>query len=137
MMKDRFVADNYLKYLDLATKHFISVTDISSQQLNFMVFCYDYEFFSIERIAQDYSRNVNGLYERTIRPLKNLGYIEDYYSSGKTSKEIDQTLGISYRSGRITLSHKGRHAVQRFYRMLDGREEISYHLLGGGGAPVE
>lgn len=136
MLKERFLGDNYLKYLDLATKHFVAATDIEKQQLMFMLFCYDYEFFSIDKIAEDYNRNRNGLYERTILPLKKKGYIDTYYTSGKNTKEIDQMLGVSHKSSRICLSHKGRHAVQRFYRMLDGREEIQYHDIGSGGAPI-
>jgi hypothetical protein len=136
MMKERFVGDNYVKYLDLAEKHFVATTGIERQKLLFMLFCYDYEFFTISRIAEDYNRNEKGLYERTIRPLKKSGYLEDYYASGRVNKVVEQMLGITNNSSRICLSHKGRHAVQRFYRMLDGREDIQYHDIGSGGAPI-
>lgn len=137
MLKERFVGDNYLKYYDIAEKHFTAVTGLNRQKLLFMLFIYDYEFFTVDKIAEDYNRNRQGLYERTIIPLKKEGYMETYYSNGPTSKEVDQMLGISHKSARICLSHKGRHAVQRFYRMLDGREEIQYHQLGSGGVPTK
>ena len=93
----------------------------------FMLFIYDYEFFTMKRISIDYGRSTKKLYERQLLPLKHEGYIEDFSSHGLVSKEVEQTFGITQRKTRYALSHKGRHAVQRFYRMLDGREAISYH----------
>ena len=126
-LKDYYIKDNYLKWFDIAVKHFSKVTEITGAQLMFMLFIYDYEFFTMSRVAKDYGRSTKKLYERTLLPLKQLGYVEDFYSSGLVSKEVEQTFGITQRKTRYALSHKGRHAVQRFYRMVDGREPISYH----------
>lgn len=126
-LKDSYLKDNYLKWMDLAIKHFVNTTGITQSQLMFMLFIYDYEFFTMSKIATDYGRSTKKLYERQLLPLKHLGIIEDFYSSGLVSKEVEQTFGITQRKTRYALSHKGRHAVQRFYRMLDGRDSISYH----------
>lgn len=136
-LKDSYVKENYLKWFDLAMKNFIHAEDLREQEVRFMLFFYDYEWCTMERIAEDYGRSYKKLYDRTIRPLKKKGYIEDYYSHGVASAAVDQMLGISHKVSRICLSHKGRHAVQRFYRMLDGREEIAYYDLGSGGRPTE
>lgn len=126
-LKDSYLKDNYLKWMDLAVKHFVTTTGITQSQLMFMLFIYDYEFFTMKRISIDYGRSTKKLYERQLLPLKHEGYIEDFSSHGLVSKEVEQTFGITQRKTRYALSHKGRHAVQRFYRMLDGREAISYH----------
>ena len=125
-LKDSYLKDNYLKWMDLR-KHFVTTTGITQSQLMFMLFIYDYEFFTMKRISIDYGRSTKKLYERQLLPLKHEGYIEDFSSHGLVSKEVEQTFGITQRKTRYALSHKGRHAVQRFYRMLDGREAISYH----------
>lgn len=136
MAHERYVKDNYLKWLDLATKHMMAVTDLKLQEINFMLFCYDYEFFSMEHIAETYGRSKKKLYDRIVYPLKKRGYIEDYYSHGRSSAAVEQMLGITHKSTKLALSSKGKQAVQRYYRFIDGREEIAYHDLGRGGRPI-
>lgn len=137
MLRDKYVKDNYLKWLDLTMKNFVNATGLKEQEIRFMLFFYDYEWATMDKVAEDFGRSKKKLYDRTVRPLKSEGYVEDYYSHGRSSSDVEQMLGLSHKSSRICLSHKGRHAVQRFYRMLDGREEISYYNLGSGGRPIQ
>ena len=127
MRKEKYIGDNYLKYFDLSIKHFVAVTEYTRAELMFMLFAYDYEFFTLEHIAESYGRSKQQLYMKVVNPLKNKGAIENYYNNGTSTKIIDSVLHIDYKTARISLSTKGRHAVQRFYRMIDGREEVLYH----------
>lgn len=137
MRNGKYVKDNYMKWFDLAMKNFIYKTGCTEAQVRFMLFFYDYEWSTMVRVAEDYGRAYTALYRQVILPLKKEGYIEDYYSHGATSAEVDQMLGISQKASRVCLSRKGKQSVQRFYRMLDGREEIQYLELGSGGKPIE
>ena len=128
MLPDKFVAENYLKWLDLTMRYFVSITDLSEAELRFMLFCYDYEFWTITKIAEDYGKSRNKLYQRTILPLKQKEYIIAYFNHGNTSRVIDGHLQIEPTASKLSLSHKGRHAVQRFYRMVSGEEDIKYAL---------
>lgn len=127
MMQDRYVKQNYLKWLDLAIKHFVAVTDVTESELRFMLYVYDYEFFTVRRIAKDYGRSKKKLYDRTVLPLQQKGYLMNYFNHGRV-KVTDAHLQLpTQEPARISLSHKGRHAVQRFYRMINGDEAIAYN----------
>jgi len=127
MRKDKYLGENYLKYFDLAVKHFINVTEFTRAELMFMLYVYDYEFFTLDYMSESYGRSKQQLYMKIVNPLKNKQAIENYYNNGTSTTIIDSVLHIDYKTARISLSTKGRHAVQRFYRMLDGREEVLYH----------
>jgi len=127
MLNDKYVKSNYIKWLDLAVKHITKVTDLTQAELYFLLFAYDYEWFTKSKIAEDYGRSEKKLYENILLPLRKKGYLENYYNHGKTSADIEQSLGITHTPDKIGMAHKGRHAVQRFYRMLDGSEDIEYH----------
>lgn len=127
MLPAKSVSENYLKWFDHTMRHFVNTTGISESHIRFMLFCYDYEFWTRARIARDYANSPKNLYERTILPLKNAGYIIAYFNHGNDSQYIDGHLQVTHGlAARLSLSHKGRHAVQRFYRMVSGEEPISY-----------
>lgn len=129
MLPDKFVAENHLKWLDLVFRHHTKITDLSEVEMRFMLFAYDYEFWTITKISEDYGRSRNKLYQRIILPLKQRDYIIPYFNQGNSSRVVDGHLEIKYgQAARLSLSKKGRHAVQRFYKMVSGEEQISYAL---------
>ena len=135
MMKPDQLKANYLKNIDLAIKDITKHFDISSADLLFMVFIYDYEFFTLAHIAKAYHRSKLKLSERHVYPLVNLGYIYKHFdkltpSSTREDHLFRSETKYNYRA-RYALTQKGRMWVSIFYRMADGT------LKGDSSAPSE
>jgi hypothetical protein len=129
MMKPDQLKANYLKNVDLAIKDITKHFDISSADLLFMVFIYDYEFFTLAHIAKAYHRSKLKLSERHVYPLVNLGYIykhfDRYTPSGKMEDLIFHNETVHSYEIRYALSQKGRMMVAKFYRKVDGSEKLN------------
>lgn len=122
-MKPYFLNKNYLKRLNQVRKQFHSTTDLSPSELDFLLWAYDLEFFTIEFAAKDYDMNKGNVGARLIFPLMNSGYIYKHFDKLTSSKMyIDQIFRgetkFNYRV-RYAITQKARLAVQRFYTMLE------------------
>lgn len=126
-LSEKYIRRNYIKNLYLVFEDVKMNHNISRVHLEFMLYVYDYEFFTVKHIAEKLGRSKNKLYERTINPLKRNGYLEDAYHA----KNVDAFVNAmfeerSFNDNRITLSAKGRLLVQRVYRKLEGEETINF-----------
>ena len=127
MRKEKWLNKGYLKYLRLATRDITANYDIKESELNFMLFAYDYEFFTLDHMSESYFYHKAKLGERVIFPLMKKGYIYKYYDKlSPTSYEdaIFDESKMRYRV-RYALTQKARLIVQRFYRKLEGEEQIN------------
>ena len=127
MRKEKWLNKGYLKYLRLATRDLTANYDIKESELNFMIFAYDYEFFTLDHMSESYFYHKAKLGERIIFPLMNRGYIYKYYDKlAPTSYEeaVFDESRYRYRV-RYALTQKARLTVQRFYRKLEGEEQIN------------
>lgn len=124
VLHQSLISKNYLKNLCLILDEFQKKYGIRRVDMEFMLFAYEYEFFTVTFIAKKLGRSRNKLYERTILKLKQEGYLEIVHSA----KDVDGYVYALFKevkdknTNRLTLSHKGRLAVQRFYRRLEGEE---------------
>tara|TARA_R100000734_G_scaffold15331_1_gene11502 strand:- start:2688 stop:3062 length:375 start_codon:yes stop_codon:yes gene_type:complete len=117
---------SYNKYHKLVVRDIIENHDVSEAQLNFMLFVYDYEFFTLDHISQTYFYSKVKLARRIIYPLQNNEYIYKYFDklSPKSYEEaIFHEKKMQYRV-RYSISQKGRLLIQRYYRKLEGNEQI-------------
>ena len=125
-LQDKYVKRNYLKYYNLSIRDMVKYTDLTRAELEFLMFAYDLEFFEITWIAEAYGQSRKKLYERIILPLKKKGYLQEYLGVGKNGEDVDVHFNIRRNAQKLSVSHKGRHNVQRTYRKIEGEEEIRY-----------
>jgi len=122
-MKPYFLNKNYLKRLNQTRKQFHASVDLSPSELDFLLWAYDLEFFTIEFASKDYNMNKQNVGSRLIFPLMDSGYIYKHFDKLTSSKMyIDQIFRgetkFNYRV-RYAITQKARLAVQRFYSMLE------------------
>ena len=129
VIKDRYIKSNHLKYLNLAIRDMSRNYYLKESEIRFMVFVYDLEFFTIDHVADTYFYQRHNMYQRLINPLMNKGYIYKHFdrlSPSQTREDhlfMDE-LKMNYRV-RYALSQTGRLMVSKFYRKMDGEEQIN------------
>lgn len=127
MRKESWLNNGYAKYLRLVLRDLSNNYDIKESELNFMIFVYDYEFFTLDHISKAYFYHKAKLGERIVFPLMKKEYIYKYYdrlSPTKYEESIFDESQMRYRV-RYALTQKARLLVQRFYRKLEGEEQIN------------
>jgi|TARA_R110002126_G_scaffold3026_10_gene16534 hypothetical protein len=125
-LNDKYVKSNELKYMGLAVRDMVKSEDFNRVQLETMLYLYDLEFFEITWAAKQMGVSRRYFYEQTILPLKKSGYLTEYLHPTKDRESVDVFFDVKRNAQKLSLSHKGRHAVQRLYRKIRGDEEIRY-----------
>tara|TARA_R110000744_G_scaffold116898_3_gene218492 strand:- start:1430 stop:1840 length:411 start_codon:yes stop_codon:yes gene_type:complete len=118
---------SYLKYVRLTVRDISGNYDISERELNFLLFAYNYEFFTIDHVSEVYFYHKLKLAQRIIYPLQKKEYIYKYYnrlSPNNYEEAIFDESKMRYRV-RYSLTQKARMIVQKFYRKLEGEEQIN------------
>jgi len=121
-LKKRYVGENHLKNLRSVRTSFCESSGVSWSHLEFLLWCYDMEFFTISYASENYGVNHDNLANRIIYPLQREGYIYKHFDKLTPSQELDDHLfreetKYNYRV-RYAMSQKARLLVQRFYRSL-------------------
>ena len=129
MLNERYVNNNYLKCLKLAKRDICSRHDISENELECLLFMYDYEFFTRKHIAEALHQSPKKFYERVLNPLSQRGMIERIYDRTDLSNaSMEQLAFLKYNKSsykaRYSITQKARLIIQRFYRKLHGEEVI-------------
>jgi hypothetical protein len=121
------IGRGYLKYLRLATRDIAGNYDIKESELNFLVFAYDYEFFTLDHISEAYFYNKLKLAQRLVYPLQNKEYLFKYYDKLSPTSYEDAMFRESKMNYRVryALTQKARLLVQKYYRKIEGEEQIS------------
>lgn len=119
---DRYVKQNHLKNISLAYRLFKDEYNISRPQMEFLLFIYDLEFFTIDWICNQYEQSKKQLPNKILYPLVKREYLYKHFDKLTPSNDV---LGQMFRSEtkynyrvRYALSQKGRLMVQRFYNEL-------------------
>ena len=124
MQDKKYLRRNYLKNLK-KLKHFINKEyDISFSMVEFFLWGYDLQFFTIKYAAEDLKMNKNNTQNRFIYPLVNKGYLYKHFDKLTPSQTFEDHLfreetKMNYRV-RYALTQKARLLVQRVYRELEG-----------------
>ena len=122
-LNQRYIKKNYLKNLRTSSIEFCKETDIFERELNFMLWCYDLEFFTIQYASDKYDYSYKKLAQRLVYPLVNEGYLYKHFDKLTPSQSMEDHLfreetKMNYRV-RYALSQRGRLLVQAFYRKLE------------------
>ena len=120
----KYIRRNYLKKLKVV-KHFINKEyDISFSMVEFLLWGYDLQFFTIDFASKDMGMNRNNTQNRFIYPLVNAGYLYKHFDKLTPSSTYEDHLfreetKFNYRV-RYALTQKARLLVQRVYREFEG-----------------
>lgn len=119
----KYLRRNNLKRLKQMRQTVQSQWDISFSDLEFLLWAYDLQFFTIDYAAKDLNANKTNLSNRVIYPLQKKKYIYKHFDKLTPSDTYEDHLfrdetKYNYRV-RYALTQKARLAVQRFYRELE------------------
>ena len=122
VMKDKYLGYNYLKDLRSVREKLSKSSGVSRRHLEFMLWAYDLEFFTISYASTEYEMNNNNIKNRIIYPLLKQEYLYKRFDKLTPSDTLEDHLfreetKYNYRV-RYALSQKGRLFVQRFYNAL-------------------
>ena len=118
----KYIKRNNLKRLKQMRQKVTSQWDISFSDLEFLLWGYDLQFFTIDYAAQDLEMNKTNLSNRIVYPMQREGYLYKHFDKLTPSDTYEDHLfrdetKYNYRV-RYGLTQKARLLVQRFYREL-------------------
>jgi len=122
-LDDRYVNNNYLKHLRSTRTMFCEDNDISFSHLEFLLWAYDKEFWTINYAADEYGFNKKNFGNRILFPLQRTELVYKHFDkltpSGTREDHLfrDETK-MNYRV-RYAITQKARMLVQAFYRRLE------------------
>jgi len=121
-MKEKYLRQNHLKNLHSARKEFCDHHDIDWKHLEFMLWAYDLEFWTLNYASEEYVYSKGNLANRIVYPLQADGYIYQHFGRLTPSQSLDDHLFRSetkynYRV-RYALTQRARLLIQRFYQSL-------------------
>lgn len=124
---EKTINKSYLKYYALVMRDVTKNYDISEAKMRFLIFAYDYQFFTIDHMAEYYHQNKHGLENRIIYPLLKEELLYKYFNKlTPTTHQAAMFEQTRYQyKVRYALTQKARLLVQRFYRKLEGEENIN------------
>ena len=122
-LNQRYVKNNYLKYLRINIRDFCEKNDIFEKELMFMLWAYDLEFWTLKYAAEDYDYSEKKLAERIVYQLVNAGYLYKHFDKLTPSTTYEDHLFREETkfnfSVRYALTQKARLLVQRFYKEIE------------------
>ena len=123
---ERYIKSNYAKHIKNAFRVMSEKHEISRTEMEFMLFVYDLEFFTLDWVADQMGLSRKKLGPRVVYPLVKREYIYKHFDKLSPKTELDQMFHenkYNYRV-RYALSQRGRLNVQRFYRKLEAPDSI-------------
>jgi len=127
--KGKGLGRNYLKYFKLSSRDICQRYTLTPNELQVMLFIYDYEFFTGQHLAEALLQSHLKLMQQVVYPLQQKGWIDKAISRASVGEITMEQARFekkgNYRA-RYKLAQKGRLAVQHFYRKLEGEEYISF-----------
>lgn len=122
-LDDRYVNNNYLKHLRSTRTMFCEDNDISFSHLEFLLWAYDKEFWTINYAADEYGFNKKNFGNRILFPLQRAGLVYKHFDKLTPSDTREDHLfreetKMNYRV-RYAITQKARMLVQAFYRRLE------------------
>ena len=114
---------NYLKDLRAARMMFCDDNEVSWSHLEFLLWAYDKEFWTINYAADEYGFNKKNFGNRILWPLMKEKLVFKYYDKLTPNDSMDDHLFRSetkynYRV-RYAITQRARMIVQAFYRRLN------------------
>lgn len=122
-LDQKYVRRNYLKRYRSIRKDFQERHGLVGSQLDFLLWAYDLEFWTIRFAAKDFGMVEKKAKDRLLYPLKHAGYIYNHFNKLTPSQNAEDHLfrdetKYNYRV-RYAITQKARMLVQTFYRLLE------------------
>ena len=119
----KYIKRNDLKRLKQMRQKVTSQWEISFSDLEFLLWGYDLQFFTIDYAAQDLEMNKTNLSNRIIYPMQRAGYLYKHFDKLTPSDTAEDHIfrdetKYNYRV-RYAITQKARMTVQRFYNSLE------------------
>ena len=116
----KYILRNHLKRLKQVKRNINKNTDLSFSEVEFLLWGYDLQFFTIDFASKDIGMNKNNTQNRFIYPMVNKGYLYKHFDKLTPSNTYEDHLfrdetKYNYRV-RYALTQKARLLVQRVYR---------------------
>lgn len=123
VVDQKYIKKNYLKNLRNSFQDFCENKDIFPKELNFMLWAYDLDFFTIKYASEKYKMDKKRMGDHIIFPLMREKYIYKVYDKLTPSQTMEDHLfreetKYNYRV-RYSLTKKARILVQAFYDNLE------------------
>ena len=118
----KYILRNHLKRLKQVKRNINKNTDLSFSEVEFLLWGYDLQFFTIDFASKDIGMNKNNTQNRFIYPMVNKGYLYKHFDKLTPSNTYEDHLfrdetKYNYRV-RYAITQKARLFVQRFYNEL-------------------
>jgi len=119
----KYIKRNNLKRLKQIRHKVQREWDVSFADLEFLLWGYDLQFFTIDYASKDLDYNKTNLSNRIIYPLQSKGMLYKHFDKLTPSQNLEDHLfrdetKYNYRV-RYALTQKARLLVQTFYRELE------------------
>ena len=119
----KYIKRNNLKRLKQIRHKVQKEWDVSFADLEFLLWGYDLQFFTIDYASKDLDYNKTNLSNRIIYPLQSKGMLYKHFDKLTPSQTLEDHLfreetKYNYRV-RYALTQKARLLVQTFYRELE------------------
>lgn len=119
----KYIKRNNLKRLKQIRHKVQKEWDVSFADLEFLLWGYDLQFFTIDYASKDLDYNKTNLSNRIIYPLQSKGMLYKHFDKLTPSQTLEDHLfrdetKYNYRV-RYALTQKARLLVQSFYRELE------------------
>jgi len=121
-LNEKYINKNYLKNLRSARLMFCEDNDVTFSHLEFLLWAYDKEFWTLNYAADEYGFNKKNMGDRIIYPLVKQGLVYKHFDKLTPSATAEDHLfreetKYNYRV-RYAITQKARLLVQAFYRSL-------------------
>lgn len=119
----RYVNNNHLKNLRANRSMFCEDNDLSFSHLEFLLWAYDKEFWTLNYAADEYGFNKKNLGDRLVYPMLKSGLVYKHFDKLTPSQRHEDHLfrdetKFNYRV-RYGITQRARLLVQRFYAMFN------------------
>ena len=123
LQDSKYIKRNYLKKLKSVKRLMVQVSNLRFSHIEFLLWAYDLQFFTIDYASEELDMNKNNLGNRVIYPLVKKGYIYKHFDKLTPSDTYEDHLfrdetKYNYRV-RYAITQKARLLIQRFYRELE------------------
>ena len=123
LQDSKYIKRNYLKKLKNVKRLMVQVSGLRFSHIEFLLWAYDLQFFTIDYASEELDMNKNNLGNRVIYPLVKKGYIYKHFDKLTPSDTYEDHLfrdetKYNYRV-RYAITQKARLLIQRMYRELE------------------
>lgn len=123
LQDSKYIKRNYLKKLKNVKRLMVKVSNLRFSHIEFLLWAYDLQFFTIDYASEELDMNKNNLGNRVIYPLVKKGYIYKHFDKLTPSDTYEDHLfrdetKYNYRV-RYAITQKARLLIQRMYRELE------------------